>query len=363
MTLRGHMETSVRRKGHPGRRFAALAPSADPQIAVRPRLRPWPEPGARPALPNPPPTQDEGGRAARPALVLRAVSQESSMNARSPMETIALGGEDGAAEPRRSALAASADPAGGRRPSLTERRERPPRAAPPSRACPRLYRPRRIERPPGSGGCVRGNGSFGNGRSAGAGLRRRADPQSRPFGHPVGADRRQGRGPARPAGPVAGGRRPGRVETRGQLWERSAASRAVWSRPARATGVPSSCWFGTCWISCPPLWACLRAGAMAVPLAGLAADRDLGRGDAALRDALARLADPLLLFDPGFADWASEAAADAHGRSGPPSCRSPSARRPRPSRPIALSRSRACLIPTSGSTGASSSWRWGRRRS
>ncbi|WP_342150604.1 AMP-binding protein [Methylorubrum sp. SB2] len=101
----------------------------------------------------------------------------------------------------------------------------------------------------------------------------------------------------------------------------------------------------------PAFWAGLRVGATLVPLTGQAGSRELGRDDAPLRAALARLDAPVVLHDDGFADWAAAAPESGALPAGTTLLQLDACEAEAPfteERPCAEP---CCLVATSGSTG------------
>lgn len=148
-------------------------------------------------------------------------------------------------------------------------------------------------------------------------------------------------------------------QTHGALWHRSARLAAGLAGAGIGRGRPVVLLIRDVLDYVPAFWACLRTGAMAVPLTGRAGSRDLGRDDAPLREALIRLPAPVVLHDDTFAGWAAAAtagdglpagtlvlrladcetgAAPSSGDALPPPAETPCA-------------DPCCLVATSGSTG------------
>jgi acyl-CoA synthetase (AMP-forming)/AMP-acid ligase II len=85
------------------------------------------------------------------------------------------------------------------------------------------------------------------------------------------------------------------------LWDRAAGIAAALSAHGVTPGRPVVLLVADVLDFVPAFWGCLRAGGLAVPLTGAALEVLPERRNAALRDALARLARPVILTDGFFA--------------------------------------------------------------
>ncbi|KQT61533.1 hypothetical protein ASG52_01205 [Methylobacterium sp. Leaf456] len=139
--------------------------------------------------------------------------------------------------------------------------------------------------------------------------------------------------------------------THGALWDRSARLATGLAAVGAGPGRPVVLLVRDVLDFVPAFWAGLRVGATLVPLTGQAGSRELGRDDAPLRAALARLDAPVILHDDGFTDWAAVAPASGALPSGTTLLRLDACEAEAPFKEERPCAEPCCLVATSGSTG------------